>query len=406
MLVGRNLQGHALHDSQAEAFQAVDLAGVVGHHAQLRQAQVSQDLVADAVVAPVRLEAQVHVGLDGVHPLLHLELVGPQLVDQADAAALLPHVDDGALAGVCDRFQRRLKLRTAVASQGAHHVPGEAFAVDADEDGIVMDDRLSVGREPPHAADAKGDMWLRIDDRRIGNQVKCPGLEFDVHLDGAADELLATQAVTDDVGHAAHLELVGRAKSLQVVPAGHGAVGVHDFADDAHRLETGQPGQVDGPFGLSGPDEHAAVVGSQRKHVAGPHEVGRPGVVAGDQADGPRAVGGRNARGDPRGRVDRYRKCRAVEGRVLRHLREQDQLVGAGVGQGQADHAAAVRGHEVDDSRRDFLGGADEVALVLAGLVVHQDNHPPGLQVHQDVFNRIHGSRNRRLRPAAFARPR
>src|SRR5207249_10914565 len=44
-------------------------------------------------------------------------------------------------------------------------------------------------------------------------------------------------------------------------------------------------------------------------------------------------------------------------------------------GHGYTDEAAAVLGHEVDGLRRDLVGGHDEIALVLAILVVddHED---------------------------------
>ncbi len=51
---------------QPVALQADHLFGVVGHQAHLADAQVHQDLGPDAVVAQVRLEPQLLVGLDGV----------------------------------------------------------------------------------------------------------------------------------------------------------------------------------------------------------------------------------------------------------------------------------------------------------------------------------------------------
>ena len=61
----------------------------------MRQAQVLEDLQADAVVAQVGAVAEGEVGLDGVEPLV-LEGVGPELLDQADPPPLLRQVDQGA----------------------------------------------------------------------------------------------------------------------------------------------------------------------------------------------------------------------------------------------------------------------------------------------------------------------
>src|SRR4051794_10442912 len=70
--VGRDLDGHALDDAQAVAVDADDLLGVVGEDAQLADAQVVEDLGADAVVPQVGAEAEAVVGLDGVEALLLL----------------------------------------------------------------------------------------------------------------------------------------------------------------------------------------------------------------------------------------------------------------------------------------------------------------------------------------------
>ena len=93
----RDLQRHALDDLQAVAVEGDVLARVVGHQAHLAHAEVAQDLGADAVVALVGAEAELLVGLDRVVPLL-LQLVGAQLVHQADAAPLLEQVEEHALA--------------------------------------------------------------------------------------------------------------------------------------------------------------------------------------------------------------------------------------------------------------------------------------------------------------------
>ena len=54
--------------------------------------------------------------------------------------------------------------------------------------------------------------------------------------------------------------------------------------------------------------------------------------------------------------------------------RAQRELVGALLGQRQADQPARVRGHEVDRLGRRELRCDDEVALVLAVGVVHDDD--------------------------------
>ncbi len=75
--------------------------------------EIGQDLGADAVVAEVGREAERLVGLDGVLALI-LQLVGADLVVQADPPPFLLEVhDDAALLGL-DHGQRLLQLRAAV----------------------------------------------------------------------------------------------------------------------------------------------------------------------------------------------------------------------------------------------------------------------------------------------------
>ena len=55
--------------------------------------------------------------------------------------------------------------------------------------------------------------------------------------------------------------------------ARHGAVIVHDLADDAGGIETGEPGEVDGGFGVTGAHQHAAFARDQREDMARRHDV-------------------------------------------------------------------------------------------------------------------------------------
>src|SRR6185295_4441766 len=129
----RDFQGDALDDLEAVAVERDVLARSVGHQAHAADSQVAQDLGADAVIALVGPEAQALVGLDRVVSLL-LQLVGAQLVHQADAAALLEEVEEDAVALLLDLLERAVELGAAVAAGGVEDVAGQALAVDADED--------------------------------------------------------------------------------------------------------------------------------------------------------------------------------------------------------------------------------------------------------------------------------
>ena len=103
---------------------------------------------------------------------------------------------------------------------------------------------------------------------------------------------LALHAVMDEVLDGDDLETETVRKFHQLRHSGHRSVVVHDFADDSRRRQAGQAGQINGSLSLTGPFQHAAGPGAQRKHVAGAHEVFGFGLGAYGGQNGSRAVGG------------------------------------------------------------------------------------------------------------------
>jgi hypothetical protein len=101
------------------------------------------------------------------------------------------------------------------------------------------------------------------------------------------------------------------------------------------------------------------------------------------------AVGGGDARRRAHAGLDGHAERGAEPGGVLLvadHERDP-QLVEPLAEHRQAHEPAAVAGHEVDGLGSDLLGGDREVALVLAVLVVHDDEHLPGLEVLEGLRN-------------------
>ena len=222
----------------------------------------------------------------------------------------------------------------------------------------------------------------------------------DVQVEGAAEaafdaSLVATcltmrswlQAVADQVLDGADLEAVPLGEGDEVRHARHGAVVVHDLADDAGRIEAGQPREIDAGLRVPGADQHAALARDQREHVAGRDDVVEVLGRVDGRGDGAGAIVRGDAGGDALARLDRDREGGAVARLVLaRHVLEA-KLVGALARQRQADQAAAVLGHEVDGIGRRHLRGDDEVALVLAVLGIDQDDHAAVAQILEDLVD-------------------
>ena len=104
--------------------------------------------------------------------------------------------------------------------------------------------------------------------------------------------------------------------------------------------------------------------------MAGTSECGGNRFRIGERADGGGAVLYRDSGRAAFELVDGHGEGSAEHRGIVVYLTRQLKFVAAGVGDGHAKHAAGVLEHEVDVFGSDLLGRDDEVALVLAVLVV------------------------------------
>ena len=295
-----------------------------------RQPEVDEDLRADAVVAQVGGQAELEVGVDGVEPLL-LELVGLELVEQADAAPLLGEVEQHALALALDHRQRRLELLAAVAAQRVEDVAGQALGVHADEHVVLARDVALDQR----------DVVLVVDQRAVADRGEVAEVGRQPGVDDALDELVVAAPVGDQVGDRDHLQ--------PVLVAVGGEVG-----DARHRAVLVLISQIT-PAGISPARRARSTAASvwpvrsstppalrlQRVHVAADDDVvGALGRVDRDLHRVRRscdADAGRHALAG----LDRHRERRLVRRLVLRRHQLEAELVAALGRQRQADPAAA-----------------------------------------------------------------
>ena len=164
--------------------------------------------------------------------------------------------------------------------------------------------------------------------------------------------------------------------------------GVDDLADDGRLLEAGQPGQVDAALGVAGADQHAALAGAQAVHVA-LAATRSSGVVRGSMATW-------TVRARSKAEVPVVMPVRASIGRERRAHAAGVRRRPGGSRWSRSQMAADIarqtmpqplRDHEVDRLGRDLLGGDDQVALVLAVLVIDQDDHAPVAQLLEGLLD-------------------
>ena len=377
MRVGRVLDRDLVGHAQAVALEADDLLRVVRQQADLAEPEVDEDLGADAVVAQVGRQAELQVRVDGVEALL-LELVGAQLVEQADPAALLREVEEHALALLLDAHERVLELLAAVAAQRVEDVAGQALGVDADEH-VVLPLDLALDHR---------DVVLVVDERAEADGLEVAERRRQAGLDDALDELVVLAAVRDQVGDRDHLQVVPRQYSSR---SGTRAIVPSSFMIS----------QIT-PDGLR-PARRA------RSTAASVWPV-RSSTPPGFAFSGKMWPGWTRSRGSEFGSIATWIVCarscaempvvtpsrasietvNAVSKRrlVLGRHQVEAELVAALRRQRQADQAAAVLGHEVDRLGRRELGGERQVALVLAVLGVDDDDHLAGADVGDRVLDR------------------
>ena len=169
--------------------------------------------------------------------------------------------------------------------------------------------------------------------------------------------------------------------AAQAVEPLHRSVVGHDFADHAGRIEARQPREIDRGLGLARAHEHAAFARAQRKRVSRPQEVGRARFGIEQPFDRGGAIVRRDAGRRHAARFDRDGERGLVDGRVVAHHLRDVQFVEPRARHRHADQSAGVLAHEVDRLGRDHLGRHDEIALVLAVLVVEHDDHLAGANV-------------------------
>ena len=365
-------------DFEAVAGQANHLARIVGEQPDFAHTEVRKDLRTDAVFAKVHREAEPAVGFDRVEPLL-LQLVGMDFRRQADATALLPHVNEHAGTVHGDLPHRLVQLRSAIAPARSENVSRQAFAVHAHQHGFARID----------AAHHQRQMVRPVGHRTVKIEVEVAEFRGQVHALLALDQLLAPATVGDEIADRAHFQAVLAPELQQVGQAGHRPVLLEDLTDHPGRIQPRQTRQIHRRLGMARAPQHPALARLQGKNVPRLRQVARPRLRAGQHLDRAGTVARADTRGDTARRINRHREIRPVDFTVVRDHPLQAELPGALLGDRRANKPPAVFGHEIDGLGRDLRGGQHEVPLVFPLGVVGHDHELPRPHVAQNFLDRI-----------------
>src|SRR5438105_685508 len=377
-LGGFDAERNLIRDGNSIAFEGHDFFRVISEDANVFEAQVDQNLRADAAfVLDHTLARGLAIELAALMKMNFRQRAGLLGTIDRKTASRVMEIEKNAAVFFGDSFERRRNEFTAIARRGTKNVASKTVRMDAHERRRIVFQIAANER----------DVLVMVHVTRIGNHFEFAEARGQSRFRHATHVALVLHAVANQVRHRQHFDAMFLAKFDELRHAGHGAVFVHDFADDPGRIEPGDARKVHGSFGLAGADEHAAVAGAQRENMAGARKILRLGLWVDGREDRDGAVRSADAGGDADARVNRFGESGAVDRSVDgRHEREVE-LVAAVLGERQANKTAAVLGHEVGSLRRDLFGGHGEVAFVLAVLVVNQDDHAALANLFDSFFH-------------------
>ena len=192
-----------------------------------------------------------------------------------------------------------------------------------------------------------------------------------------AHVLLVLHPVVDDVGDGDDVQAVTSAKLAEIRQPGHRSVFVHDFADHRGGTHAGDRSEIDRGFSLTGALQHAAFARAQWKNVAWAQKVLRPRLRIDRHAHSFTTVTRGNAGGHASPGLDRDCERRAVRRSVVLDHQRQIEVAAPLLGQREANESAPMLRHEVDRLRGDLLGRDAKVSLILAVLVIDNDDELP-----------------------------
>ena len=176
------------------------------------------------------------------------------------------------------------------------------------------------------------------------------------------------------------LQPVRRCEGGDLRPAHHRAVVIDQFGDDADRRQAGKLAEIDRGFGVAGAHQHAAFARNQRKDMAGAQEIRCSDIAVGKVAHRQRAVVGRNAGGRAVLEIDADREGGGVRRIVVGDHRRQVEPLALILGHRRADDAGGMAHDEGHLLRRAVHGRDDQVAFVLAPVIVHHDDDLAALE--------------------------
>jgi len=172
-------------------------------------------------------------------------------------------------------------------------------------------------------------------------------------------------------------------ETLELGPSSTRAILAENLANHSGWYEAGKASEINGRLGVPYTLKHSSLARTKRRHVAGPTEIGRNSLGIDRDTNGFGAILSAHPSGYPEVlvRIDADRECSTVLVSVDLALLSELELIGAFPRKRETNPPTRLADHEVDHLGRDELRRADEIAFVLAILIVGDDYQLAGLDV-------------------------
>src|SRR3954464_592141 len=96
-----------------------------------------------------------------------------------------------------------------------------------------------------------------------------------------ADEFFLRAPIADQILYGNYFQFVLAGEALAILQTGHGAVFVHQLADDSGISQSGHFDEIDRGLGMAGAHEHSALLGLERKDMSRTDEILRARFLIG-----------------------------------------------------------------------------------------------------------------------------
>jgi hypothetical protein len=258
-------------------------------------------------------------------------------------------------------------------------IPGETFRVHSHENAGVRSDVSQDERN----------MLVLIDVVAVAHDAPGPAFRRQASFGDTMHEALGLETMRYELGDGDESKAVLLREPFELGAASTRAVLAKNLADHSGWYEAGKASEINGCFGVSHTLKHASLAGTKRRDVAGTAQIRRNRLGIDSDTNGFGAILRAHSRGNtkPLICIDTDGESGAVLVGVELALLSELKVIGAIPRNRETNPPARLADHEVDHLGRDKLSRADEIAFVLAILIVSDDYQLAGLDVGYCLFD-------------------